>query len=496
MLELYSVKKLNRVSRKKEIWCWGIGKRFHEMFALYEGEPFLERISTLIDGRSILWNTKKYIGGRTFLIESCQEARRKWNPNVLFLITSDAYLDIYKRILSEFKGRQLWCFIYPQHYFSYTKSLLSFFRMLPLRRRLLFYTGGEPHENALAIVEYLQKEYTGKPYKLLFAGKKDFDEGRRLKGIDYLNPETLRLGGGLRESIRYCYLYATSRFLLYENQPLKKARKRQKLIYMNHGTLPLKNVKDVLRQPEEVDLCICPSQGCAEIYEEQYGLPANKHIYCMQPRTMYIKKNQNKSNKLFLREGKQVILWLPTFRTLAGAGRKDSRNSSPIPLLEKKENLERVNHNLEENGQVLWIKTHPREQERLCISQEYGNIKLLTDDALRTLGLVLQEILGDTAALLTDYSGIAFEYLLLDNPIGYVISDMSDYQRGFAFDNPFDYMPGEKIGTVEDLETFFAHVRDGADDFQAARAALKKRLFQENELQSGARELIQFLDRL
>lgn len=494
MLELYSVKKLNRISRKKEIWCWGIGKRFHEMLALYEGEPFLERISALIDKRGVLWNTKKKVGEKTLFIESCQEARRKWNPNVLFLITSDAYQEIYQRILSEFKGRELWCYIYPQHYFSYTKPLLSFFRMFPLRRRLLFYAGSEPHENALAIVDYLQKEYPGKPYKLLFAGERSFDEGRRLKGIDYLNPETLRLGGGLRESIRYCYLFATSRFLLYENQPLKKVRKRQKLIYMNHGTIPLKKVKDVLWQPEEVDFCICPSRGCAEVYEEQYGMPVDRHIYCMPPRTIYIKKDQNKITKQLSPEGKKVILWLPTFRTLAGTQRRDSRNLFPVPLLEKKENLERINKKLQENGQVLWIKTHPREQERLLISPDYGNIKLLTDDMLRESGLVLQEILGDTAALLTDYSGIAFEYLLLDNPIGYVISDISDYQRGFAFDNPHEYMTGEKIRTVEELEAFFAHVRDGLDTFQAARADLKKRLFQGNELKSGACELIRFLD--
>ena len=46
--------------------------------------------------------------------------------------------------------------------------------------------------------------------------------------------------------------------------------------------------------------------------------------------------------------------------------------------------------------------------------------------------------------------------MLLDKPIGFVVSDISEYdsQRGFVFDNPVDFMPGDIITSGDELLKF------------------------------------------
>ena len=120
---------------------------------------------------------------------------------------------------------------------------------------------------------------------------------------------------------------------------------------------------------------------------------------------------------------------------------------------------------------------------------------MLRDEELEAKNIVLQEVLADTSALLTDYSGISFEYLLLNRPIEYIVGDMSNYTRGFAFDNPLDYMPGEKINTLGELLHFLDDIRINRDKFEKVRERLKEKIFKGNEMKNGAEELIKHLDR-
>lgn len=460
------------------------------MIELYKDEPFVKKISALIDKNPLLWNMVMQIGTQNIRVQSYDKLKEEWNENVLLLITSDSYQEIYDFILKESGDSNIVCRPYPQNYYSYTRWIQILFRKLPLRRQLLFSAGHEPHENALALVEYLEQEYEGKPYRIIFLGKTSKKIQTHNVKVLYLNPDTLRCKSNLMDILLFGWLYAGSKVLFYENQPLKKWNPKQTLVFLNHGTIPMKDVHDVLGQPKEVDYALCPSKGCSDIYGLQYGIPTKKLIYAMPPRDDFLCKNTHKLNELVDCNDKQVILWLPTFRTLKGTDRKDSTIDDALPLIAKSEDLHTINERLRHNEQLLVIKCHPREKNTVDIPAFYDYIKVVTDEDLANENVLLQEILGGTTALLTDYSGIAFEYLLLDKPIGYVISDMNSYTRGFAFENPGDYMPGIMIDTVDGLLKFLDDVKTMRDEYYDARKRLVTKIFQGNESKSGAQELM------
>ena len=323
-----SVEQLNLKYKNKKIYCVGCGKRLFELIELYSSEPFINNISGLFDNNSKLWDVEKEIGSIKLKIENPVSIKQL--SDVVILITSDHYEDIFKSIQEYLCNKNVYVFRYPQYYYRWTGKLLKFFSYMPLSRQILFYAGAEPHENADAIVSYLNKEYKGKKYSIVYLSD---NENFSYNGIKYIYSKTVRCRANFFEVFDYCRLYSRSKFLCYENQALKKVSSKQCLIYLNHGTIPLKNVSDVLRQPEELDIGVCPGKGCANFYIDQYGITPEKQVYMMPARVNRMFKSEGKIHDLLKIDHKKVVLWLPTFRQLKGSERKDSASLNPIELL-------------------------------------------------------------------------------------------------------------------------------------------------------------------
>ena len=96
--------------------------------------------------------------------------------------------------------------------------------------------------------------------------------------------------------------------------------------------------------------------------------------------------------------------------------------------------------------------------------------------------MVYFEFFLDTCGLVTDYSTVAYDYLLTNHPIAFVIDDYDDYTIGYAFDNMLDYMPGEKIKNLSDFDVFLNHISEGSDPFKKDRIKISKWA---NEYQDG-----------
>ena len=119
----------------------------------------------------------------------------------------------------------------------------------------------------------------------------------------------------------------------------------------------------------------------------------------------------------------------------------------------------------------------------------YECIKVIDSDTFEDSHINFYSLLGMSGALITDYSSVFFDYVLLDRPIGFVISDMHEYSRdrGFVFDDPLSNMPGELIKNGEELHMFVKNVITGNDRLMHYRQKLCKRFNAFNDAENCKR---------
>lgn len=498
MLKKYSVNKINRISRNREVWCWGSGFQYGRMIKTHSNEVFVTQIKGIIDSNKKIQGSIREIGDRRVSIFSPEEILNNSEKKYLLIISCDAYMEIYKDASKLFKEIDIVYTVYPKVYYQISNFFRGFFCKLPLKRQLLFYVGSnesQPQDNSDEIVRFLQREYKGKPYSLVYLT--DYP-CKVPNGVKQISVSDVRNKSSVLKVMKYYYYYARSMYLFFESGPTGKLRNNQKTCYLNHGTIPLKYVKDALKQPQSLNYAVCPGPGCTKFYEEQYSIDKEKLLYMMPPRVKNIFEDaSHKVDALFGLEGEQMILWLPTFRKLERGDkseRRDSKVDSPLFTLVHSEDIKYVNECLLHNFQKLVIKCHPREKDDLVTDIELSNIIITTDEQLNENGLKTHNLMNRANALISDYSGVTFEYMFLDRPIGYYIPDFEDYVRGFSVDNPLDYMPGIKMNSVMDLMEFLIKVKEGCDDYFDERNNLRKNLFAEIDPCKGAETLVDFLD--
>lgn len=184
-----------------------------------------------------------------------------------------------------------------------------------------------------------------------------------------------------------------------------------------------------------------------------------------------------------------MILWMPTFRKGGGYHRNDSRKEQKlgIPLIETQEQYLKLNNYLAENDVFLIIKIHPKQDlENLKIKDE-SNIKVLTGETVKKLELDNYALMKCADALISDYSGAAYEYLQLDRPIGYVLDDVNDYIAGFVVEDIHTLIAGAEIYNFEQLESFIVNVVSENDSFKERREKIRNYIYEYHDANSSKR---------
>lgn len=127
--------------------------------------------------------------------------------------------------------------------------------------------------------------------------------------------------------------------------------------------------------------------------------------------------------------GKKVILWAPTFRGNAGRT-KESKNAKLFDNLRLD-----INACVRELPETFLIESlHPH--------MNGGKNGIMTTE----------ELMVCADMLITDYSSVFFEYLLLDKPILYYVPDLEKYtdKRGFYLN--FSKLPGRIVRDKKNLK--------------------------------------------
>lgn len=242
--------------------------------------------------------------------------------------------------------------------------------------------------------------------------------------------------------------------------------KNQFFVQCWHGS-PLKSLASSStvkkKQPDKYSCYFCASDLFKDHLLTAFGTESKRIITMGNPRNDDLFMFRNHKSEYI------NVFWMPTYRT--GLGHIDS--SVDLPILNS-DNVGVLNSFLDERKIRLYIKPHRHQMKNfkdILGDTKTSNIRLISENYLNRKNLTVYQLLGQMDALLTDYSSVYFDYLLLNRPIGFVIDDFEEYKknRGFAFDDPLSLMPGAKIYTFDDLLKFFDDLSNGADDYSDER---------------------------
>ncbi|WP_128476045.1 CDP-glycerol glycerophosphotransferase family protein [Halorussus pelagicus] len=163
-----------------------------------------------------------------------------------------------------------------------------------------------------------------------------------------------------------------------------------------------------------------------------------------------------------LAEKRALVFYLPTFREWTDNSAADRLDFAALDSF------------LAERDATLVVKTHPRDS--LDVPHGLSQIVALPETS------DIYPFLRYADALVTDYSSVYFDYLLLDRPVVFYPYDLAEYRarRGFYFDYE-SVTPGPVADSFEDLLAGLDRALDAAADPTGdadapARAALRARL--------------------
>ena len=272
---------------------------------------------------------------------------------------------------------------------------------------------------------------------------------------------------------KYIEYRSRAKWIIWDNHPIRKVREGQINIFLQHYGMGYKQIANIFNCPSYVDFALNTTEDVYR-YEKHALLYSEntKMILGELPRNDVLFDNTwNELEKITDKHYNKVIMWAPTLRSSAMYNRVDSDIDYPmgISLLYTEADLKRVNDFLADVNSLLIIKIHPR-QKRNYLCNEYSNILYLDGESVKKVHSY--KLMTQMDAMITDYSSMVFDYMLLDRPIAWVLEDMEHYKIPFLMDNPLDFMPGEHIYYVDQLLNFIGDVCEGKDLYKEQRNAL------------------------
>ncbi len=195
------------------------------------------------------------------------------------------------------------------------------------------------------------------------------------------------------------------------------------------------------------------------------GITVDKYYIAGYPRNDYLFKENGLTNLNYLLETKlqgKIVLYMPTYRSV------DSRGETNKTLFGYPDfDMNRFRTFLSENDITFLVKLHPND-EQLILGNIPDNVNdrviLIKSDDLEKKKMDLYKIINAVDLLITDYSSIYFDFLLLDRPIIFTPMDLDEYRSnpGLLLE-PYEFWtPGYKCLNQSDLqEKILLELRDG-----------------------------------
>ena len=352
-------------------------------------------------------------------------------------------------------------------------------------KKIVFYSNMCFRDNVKAVYDYLVSEDCTE-YKIICAVN-DYKQFDKLP-----HPDNVKFVSNL-SGVKHFF---TAKYFFYSfgKYPVKPSKK-QMAINVWHGS-PLKKIGNYLDDNDYnfFTYVLAASDFFAPIMQKSFNCDESQVKVCGHPRNDAL-FNENEAIKQlgFTEEYKKVILWLPTFRQSTFLGNNDTKvlAGTGLPILSDREDMAKVNKRLVEDNCLMIAKIHPAQDLSLIDTEGFSNIKIVTNAEMQNKNCNLYELLSKADALITDYSSVYFDYLLLNRPIGFTVDDIEEYMnnRGFVVDNPYEIMPGKFINTPEEFISFVNDLLDGRDEGKEDRERVNDLVNKYHDGKDGKRVL-------
>lgn len=243
--------------------------------------------------------------------------------------------------------------------------------------------------------------------------------------------------------------------------------KNQVIIDLWHG-FPIKsmgyvdkneqNIKDMKERFNDINYIISYSKYFNKSMNRCVNVEEYKYIISGVPRNDLLNKIQGISKMEDILSlsliNKSIIFYMPTFRIRIKDTLKDGNNVFIENELFNSKNIIEFDKWLTTNNMLFVVKLHPHEEKHVYnLVKKTENIKLILSKDLEHRKIDLYEILGCADYLITDYSSVYIDMLLLDIPLIFTNNDIDEYSRnrGLLFEYN-EVTPGPKIKTLEKLK--------------------------------------------
>lgn len=77
--------------------------------------------------------------------------------------------------------------------------------------------------------------------------------------------------------------------------------------------------------------------------------------------------------------------------------------------------------------------------------QDSEQIVVIDGDKTKKLNLNSYALFKEVEAMISDYSSSIYQFMPLNRPVAFMLSDLQEYKLGLSVSNPEAYMPGKNI---------------------------------------------------
>lgn len=340
-------------------------------------------------------------------------------------------------------------------------------------------------DNGAAFFEFCQRRLAGAVQLVWISRKRDIVARLRARGFEahWLWSPTgivrclrarLHLFDCFAKDTNFWLSRGAKRVNLWSGVPLKTFERdidnpRSRYFRVFHGTL-LQRLLYGMMMPWHVtrpDMIIAMSEETRAITARAFGVPMHSVCVTGFPRndSLFVGspaaagRNCPSTVLEAARAGKKVFLYLPTFRD----------SGKPFVKIEWK----RLDALMERLDSVFFIKFHPVDATQFK-NGSTRVVQLFQDTDV-------YDVMPHSNALISDYSSIIFDYMLLDRPIIYYTPDLEEFIAGcrsFNF-HPVDIAVGPLCADSAQLERAIEEAAAGKAagvHGEAHRASVMKRL--------------------